>query len=211
MKLKPITIGIDEVGRGALAGPLIVGVASLDLIDDRPLFLKQLLTVIKREKLTDSKKLSPAQRQRAFTWLEDKILWGIGEVEPAEIDYFGLTVAVTLAAERALASLKKRGYLPKTILADAGLNHPFETSVPTTKTVKGDEKITEISLASIIAKVWRDRVMVDLSVLYPEYGWESNKGYGTKKHLQAVQEKGINFIHRRLFLRKIASNLVPQR
>ena len=199
--LIPVTVGIDEVGRGALAGPLTVGVASLYGLPAN--WLAELLTVIRIPSLRDSKKLSRLQRDRAFSYLESRLLWKTGEVEAFEIDYFGLSLATDLAAERALASLKKQSFLPKLILADAGLHHPFERTVSTEHFIKGDEKIPEITLASIMAKVTRDRQMSSYATVFPEFGFERNVGYGTSHHCRAIKEFGVIPLHRMSFLKSI--------
>jgi ribonuclease HII len=198
MKTQCCIVGLDEVGRGSLAGPLVVGAATL--IGSDPELPIQLLGLLAIPKIRDSKKLSIKQREIAYTYLESRLIWGVGEVEASEIDYFGLAAALRLASERALASLKKRGYLPERILADAGLFHPFEATIPTERFVKGDENIIEITLASIMAKVWRDRMMYALAKTYPEYGFMTNVGYGTAEHRAALKVRGLSPEHRRSFI-----------
>ena len=190
---------MDEVGRGALAGPLTVGVASLYGLPAN--WLAELLNTIRIPTLRDSKKLSRPQRERAFSYLENRLLWSMGEVEASEIDFFGLRPATDLAAERALAGLKKHGFLPTHILADAGLHHPFERTIPTEHFIKGDEKIAEITLASIMAKVTRDRQMITFGHEFIGYGFERNVGYGTPQHLTAIRERGVTLQHRLSFLK----------
>lgn len=195
-----ITIGVDEVGRGAIAGPLVIGAVSLDAIEDRAHMAQELLAAMGRADLRDSKKLTRIQREKAFFFLKNKIIWAVGEVAPEEIDRLGLTAAVSLAAERVLDSVEKQGYVVKEMLADAGIGHPFEEQIPTQKIIKGDEKIMEITLASIMAKVWRDRLLEELSQRYPDYGFAQHVGYGTVAHYQAIKEKGLTPLHRRLFV-----------
>lgn len=203
MMLTKVQVGIDEVGRGVLAGPLVVGACALLVDPDH--FLRALLTDLRLKKLRDSKKHPPKQREVIFTYLEQKpgIIWAVGEVEAAEVDYFGLSSALKLAAERALAGLKKQGYLPAKILADAGLYHPFEASIPTERIIRGDEQILEITLASIMAKVWRDRQMSGLAEHYPDYGFAEHVGYGTRRHYEALRSKGITKEHRQSFLKNL--------
>ena len=198
--MSSITIGVDEVGRGALAGCLVVGAVSLDAVEDRMHMAGDLLAAMGRSELRDSKKLTRIQREKAFFFLKNKIIWSVGEVTPAEIDRLGLTAAVSLATERALESLEKQGYTVTSVLADAGINHPFEDTIPTQKIVKGDEKIMEITLASIMAKVWRDRIMLELDAEHPNYGFAQHVGYGTPAHYKAIQQKGLTPLHRRLFV-----------
>jgi ribonuclease HII len=191
MKLTPVTVGIDEVGRGALAGPLFVGAAAI--LDP---------TVIERLPVVrDSKALSKKQREAVVTALQQEpgVVIGIGEVEAGEIDFFGLPAALRLASERALAALKRQGFWPEKILADAGLHHPFEDRVPTEHFIKGDTKIPEIMLAAIVAKVARDRHMAGLAAEYPEYRWEMNAGYGTRQHIAVLQQEGMTDQHRSSF------------
>ena len=189
-----MVIGIDEVGRGALAGPAVVGaVANIDL----EALIPELLAAANLRQLRDSKKLSLRQREAAFAFLEPRLAWGVGEASPAEIDGLGLTAALRLAAGRALAQLPK----PERIIADAGLRHPLEADIPTEWFVKGDENHLPITLASIMAKVWRDRRMVELAATYPGYGFERHVGYGTAAHRAALVSLGPADIHRRSFIR----------
>lgn len=190
-----VRIGLDEVGRGALAGPVVVGAVSLADINTAHL-LAELARVLRFEGLGDSKKMTRLQRERAFAFLENKIIWAVGEASSKEIDCIGLNPAITLAAERALFKLPTQ---PDKILADAGLHHPFEKEIPTEHFIKGDEQIPEIALASVMAKVYRDNLMRDLRLVYPEYGFESNVGYGTAQHLKAVKKAGLTEEHRRSF------------
>jgi len=199
--MSAITIGIDEVGRGALAGPLVVGAVSLDGVEDRMHMAQELLSVMGRAELRDSKKLTKIQREKAFFFLKNKIIWAIGEVDPEEIDHLGLTSAVSLATERAFESLEKQGFTVSEVLADAGIVHPFEDTVPTQKIIKGDEKIMEITFASIMAKVWRDRIMQEQEIVYPDYGFAQHVGYGTFGHYRAIKSKGLTPLHRRLFVK----------
>jgi len=191
-------IGIDEVGRGALAGPAVVGAVESGNLEA---LIPELLAAARLRQLRDSKKLTLLQREAAFTFLSDKILWGVGEASPREIDELGLTAALRLAAGRAMEKLAR----PERILADAGLRHPFEADIPTEWFVKGDETQLPITLASIMAKVWRDRLMVNLAATYPGYGFERHVGYGTGAHLAALRSLGPADVHRRSFIR----NLVP--
>jgi ribonuclease HII len=192
-----IQFGIDEVGRGALAGPVVVGIVGLDADSDT---IATLLDVLGRKRLIDSKMMPARLRKTAFEWLEPRIIWAVGESSPAEIDEIGLSKAVTLAAGRAIDGV---GCDICSIRADAGLRHPYEYRVSTSRHVKGDELFAEISLASIMAKVWRDRIMQKYDEQHQEYDFSHNVGYGTKKHYEAIREHGILSIHRRLFLKNL--------
>jgi len=191
-------IGIDEVGRGSLAGPAVVGaVADRDLVA----LLPELLAAARLRQLRDSKKLTARQREAAFVFLEPRIAWTVGEVSAVEIDELGVTAALRLAAGRAIEGV---GMAPTSVAADAGLRHPLEETVPTEWFVKGDETILPITLASIMAKVWRDRQMLEASTTYSGYGFERNVGYGTGEHLAALRSLGPTALHRRLFIRNLA-------
>ncbi|MCC2631481.1 MAG: ribonuclease [Patescibacteria group bacterium] len=192
-------VGIDEVGRGALAGPLVVGAVCIRGNPDE--LVAELLLSCKLKVLKDSKKLSALQRERVAEFVTGRVVWGIGEATPAEIDSHGLTEAVRLASGRALAMVASKGCVPSNVLADAGLVHPLD--LPTEHIVKGDEKILEITLASIVAKVWRDKYMTAMEDRLPGYGFAKHVGYGTSFHYAAIAEHGITPEHRRLFLKKV--------
>jgi ribonuclease HII len=190
------TIGIDEVGRGALAGPAVVGAVSLDGIDRA--FLAAELEAVLRRTIADSKKLTKLQRERAAAFLREHVAWSVGEASADEIDGYGIVGALRLASGRALAP-----HLPaERILADAGLRHPHEKTIATQWIVKGDETILEITCASIIAKVYRDALMARLAAEHAQYGWETNAGYGSASHMRAIREKGRSAEHRASFLTK---------
>jgi ribonuclease HII len=192
-----VIVGADEVGRGALAGPLVVAAAT---VPETTGFAEALLHGARLPALRDSKKLTLLMRERAYVWLEKRLPHGIGVAEASEIDQLGLRPAADLALDRALANL---GIPPTRIVLDAGLYHSREQEVTTLRFIKGDETIVEITLASIMAKVWRDRLMHVLAPTYPGYGWENNVGYGSVKHIQAIKNLGLSPQHRRSFLRTI--------
>lgn len=176
--------GIDEVGRGCWAGPLVA--SAFRLYED-----------IKITALKDSKQLTKERREEVFAILskardEGKCAFGVGISKVAEIDDLGVIRANNLAFVRALEEM---GGSPKFLLVDGRdkLQLPY-----THKTViKGDEKIKIIACASIIAKVTRDKMMCELALKYPNYGFELHKGYGTQQHQNALNEHGITPIHRR--------------
>jgi ribonuclease HII len=193
-----VVVGIDEVGRGALAGPLTVGAVVLNCCDTPP------------ETLTDSKLLSAARREALVgpleRWAAD---WSLGSVSASEIDEWGLRLALAVAATRALDGLRER---PTYALIDGSFNLlrapvavAFGASMPpdlsygslrATTIVKGDQKCASIAAASVLAKVHRDALMVDLDSQYEVFGWAHNKGYGAASHLEALREWGPNVHHR---------------
>lgn len=192
---------MDEVGRGALAGPVVVGVVSLEGIDQT--LLQANLKRILRRPVADSKKLTKRQRERAAEYLHTAVPWDLGEAEAGEIDELGLTEAIRRAAGRAIEGLREQGCAVQAVQADAGLRHPFESSLPTEHIVRGDETVLEITLASILAKVYRDNLMRELAAQFPTYGWEQNAGYGSPAHLLALRKEGASPYHRQLFLRNM--------
>ncbi len=197
MKSSKPVIGIDEVGRGALAGP--VTVAALALSRN----LKSKLP------LRDSKKLSPKQREAWFDFIKKhKIPYAIASVSPKIIDKINISQAANLAASRAIIKLITK--LPNysitkcEIYLDGGLYllkilHSKFYFLNSRTIIRGDEKIPAISLASIVAKVSRDRMMKKYHKKYPHYDFVHNVGYGVKKHAKSLKKYGPSFVHRRSF------------
>lgn len=208
-----LIIGVDEVGRGALAGPIVAGAVLFQSGTKNPVQGNE-----KDEKIiiNDSKKLTAKQRERAAEWIY-KNCWayGIGEAGVAEINRIGIGSANRLAMKRAVRNLKsqiskiksKSKILNLYILVD-GYRVKY-LAKHQEGIIHGDAKCFSIAAASIIAKVYRDRLMHDLAVKYRGYGWEQNAGYGTKKHCEGIKEKGICRIHRKLFVRKILGSKMP--
>ena len=186
-------IGIDEVGRGALAG--LVTVTALVL--QRKFKNKKLKTPLR-----DSKKLSARQREIWFDFVKkQKIPYVVASISPKVIDKINISNAANLAASRALLKLIKIHKLKNksfTVRLDGGL-YIRDLQLKTKTVIKGDEKIPAISLASIVAKVSRDRYMKKLHKKYPRYDFIHNVGYGTKKHIKAIKKYGFSPIHRRSF------------
>lgn len=203
-----IIAGVDEVGRGALAGPVVAGCVAFAPITNYQFsifnqFSKKLI-------INDSKKLTAKQRERADRWIKRNALaWGIGEASVAQINKFGIKKATEIAFRRAIKNCKvKIDYL----LIDAffipyvrGLRRKKQTAI-----INGDEKSLSIAAASIIAKVYRDRLMQKLQNSKIQklqvYGWSKNKGYGTKEHQDAIKKYGTTRYHRKLFVRKLVSS-----
>ncbi len=175
-----IIAGIDEVGRGPLAGP--VTACAVVLKNAEPL-----LTV------RDSKQLSAKKREALYSIIFDNAYVGIGHASVAEIDHINILQATFLAMRRAVANLPMQ---PDYVLVD-GNKQPLECKGECV--IKGDSKVLSIAAASIIAKVTRDRIMAELANQYPGFGWESNAGYGAKRHMDALQNIGVTPHHRRSF------------
>jgi ribonuclease HII len=178
--------GVDEAGRGALAGPVA---ASAVVLPDRNDLTAQLSGV------RDSKQMSPAQRVEWAERLRDIVLaWGVGFASAGEIDAFGIVPATRLAVQRALEQLYVK---PQHLLLDF-LELP-EVALPQTPLVKGDQRSLSIAAASILAKTARDALLCGYERQYPGYGFASHKGYGTTAHRLAMQRLGLAPIHRRSF------------
>ena len=176
--------GIDEVGRGPLAGPVVAGAVILP--KDNPILY-----------LNDSKKLSEKKREALYdVIMEHAVATGIGIVGPARIDEINILQATYEAMRMAIENLKVR---PDLLLNDA-VTIP-EVDIPQVPIIKGDAKSVSIAAASIIAKVTRDRMMVEYDQIIPGYDFASNKGYGTKAHIAGLKEHGPSPIHRRTFIK----------
>jgi ribonuclease HII len=180
-----LVAGVDEVGRGALAGPVMAAAVVLPPGTDFP-WLKL---------VRDSKQLSPRQRERVFDLVQRAgISFGLGSVPHATIDEVGIVPATRMAMARAVDSLPSR---PDFLLIDA-LSLP-EVDLPQKGIIRGDQLSFSIACASIMAKVSRDRLMTELDGVYPGYGLARHKGYGTRQHLQSLCQLGPCAIHRRSF------------
>ncbi len=179
--------GLDEAGRGALAGPVFVGCVSV---------LESGFGGEELSEVNDSKQLSKGAREELFGHLagEPGIEIGIGRADNREIDDLGINRATNLAARRALSSLAVR---PGLLLLDSGLVVESENESRTLE--KGDEKSFHVAAASILAKVGRDRYMWRKAVQFPEYGWKSNVGYGTEQHRKAIKANGLSPLHRQSY------------
>ena len=184
-----VIVGVDEVGRGPLAGP----VTAAAVFFDRQKITSDLLT-----KIDDSKKIAQKKRATISKQIESIAIIGIGWASSGEIDQLNILEATMLAMQRAIFSLQKQIILdPDYILIDG--NKVPRLDFPSKAIVRGDEKSLSIAAASIVAKNKRDAFMTSLSKLYPGYGWEKNAGYGTREHLAAIEREGITVHHRRSF------------
>ena len=199
-------LGIDEVGRGPYAGPLVIGACILGDWQNSE-------NAEWIEKLTDSKKLSAKRREELYVLIKEKALAAAtGWVSSAEIDKIGLSEALRLATRRAVEQIQKTKVPFSEIIIDGTMNFlvgtKLEKYVSTLK--KGDFLVKEISAASILAKVERDKYMVELDAVYPEYGFGKHVGYGTAAHQKAMEEFGLTPEHRRSFrpVREIAEGKI---
>ena len=178
-----IEAGCDEAGRGCLAGSVYAAAVILP-------------TNYKNDLLNDSKKLSAKKRYVLREIIErDALAWAVGIVTPGEIDKINILNASFLAMHRALDQLKMR---PEAIIVDGNRFTPYQ-DLPFTTIVKGDGKYLSIAAASILAKTYRDDYMLSLAEKYPQYDWQSNMGYPTKKHREAIRQYGITPFHRKSY------------
>ena len=178
-----VEAGCDEAGRGCLAGSVYA--AAVILPPD-----------YHNERLNDSKKLTARQRYTLRQDIErDAVAWAVGVVTPQEIDQINILNASILAMHRALDQLQVR---PEAIIVDGNRFKPYR-DLPHTTIVKGDGKYLSIAAASILAKTYRDDEMIRLAQEYPDYDWQHNMGYPTRKHREAIRQHGITPYHRRTF------------
>ena len=176
--------GVDEAGRGPLAGPVCAAAV----------ILPQGLEI---EGLNDSKKLTDKKRRELFPIIQEKaVAYGIALVDEKTIDEINILQATYLAMKRAIDQLS-----PKPDLALVDGNRAGDFGLPVRTVVKGDSRSANIAAASVLAKVTRDIYMEELALTYPQYGFEVHKGYGTKAHYEALRQHGASQVHRRTFLR----------
>lgn len=195
-------IGIDEAGRGPLAGPVAVGAVSVAYPEQSRGMIKRFLKGIK-----DSKKLSISDRELWFELAlearkEGMLDFVVSLVSEKVIDRRGISYAINLGIKRCLAALNITE--DSQVFLDGGIKAP-EKFIHQLTVVRGDEKIPIVSLASIVAKVVRDRRMVRLSKKFPEFNFQTHKGYGTKLHCQAILKFGPSEVHRRSFLKNLSA------
>ncbi|QYJ08131.1 ribonuclease HII [Qipengyuania flava] len=186
----PLVVGVDEAGRGPLAGPVVA--AAVVLCKSPP------------AGLDDSKKLSAKRRSILEPQIREKCAWGLAVVDPEEIDRINIfqatMLAMTLAVTRAVEVL---GDEPEAVLIDGNMSphgrQPGWRWPEAKPIVGGDGKEASISAASILAKEYRDRLMLEAAERHPQYGWASNKGYGSKQHMEALRVHGPTPLHRKSF------------
>lgn len=176
-----LVAGIDEAGRGPLAGPVVAGAV---IVRD-PDF---------KERIDDSKKLTEKMRERAFIEIASRCDVGIGVASVEEIDTVNIYNATLLAMKRAVLELTNK---PGILLIDGTMD--IHLPQPRVYLVRGESKSISIACASIAAKVFRDRLMLELDREYPDYGFSKHKGYGTSEHIEAIRRHGLSPIHRRSF------------
>ncbi len=179
-----IIVGLDEVGRGPLAGPLAAGAVVLD--PDEHI-----------EGLNDSKQIRPEQRTSVAAAVKERaVAWAVEYVSPDDIDAAGMTASLVTAFRRAVAAIEQAGVTPDIVLLDG---NPLHMDAREVNVVKGDGKCASIAAASIIAKVERDALMTALDAEYPAYGFALNKGYASEQHIAAIKEHGLTPVHRASF------------
>lgn len=184
-----VICGVDEAGRGPLAGPVCAAAVILPKHLELP-------------GLTDSKKLTDKKRRELFPMIQEQaIAYGIGFATEQEIDEINILQATFLAMQRAMDQLPVK---PDLALIDGNREKDF--GIPVKTVVKGDSLSANIAAASILAKVTRDNLMVEMAEKYPQYSFEIHKGYGTKAHYAALREFGASPIHRMTFLKKFYGN-----
>lgn len=190
-EINGVTAGVDEAGRGPWVGPVVAGCA---------VFLNRNVDERLLQNLNDSKKLSKKKREMLYELLQEEkakgtMLLGIGEASAQEIDEINILNASFLAMKRAVAAA---GAKPDLVLVD-GNREPKNFGFKTKTVIKGDAKSYSVSAASILAKVYRDRLMEEMAKQYPGYGFEKNAGYGTKVHIDGLKQFGVTPEHRRSY------------
>ena len=190
-KFNTIVAGVDEAGRGPWVGPVVAGAV---------VFLTKNINQYLLSSLNDSKKLSAKKREQLYELILEEnqkgnLCYGIGEASAKEIDEINILQATFNAMRRAVANLSIK---PEVALIDGNQTpQPFECAVKTL--IKGDSISLSVSAASIVAKVYRDKLMQNLAIIYPQYGFEKNAGYGTKEHIEALNKYGITKEHRKSY------------
>ena len=184
--------GVDEVGRGAWAGPIVAAAAIISDFSITNNQLKSKLPIFKM--FRDSKLLSAKQREEIFEGLKNEVNWSVGSVSHREIDCLGIGRANVLVIQRAI---NKLSVAPDYLLLDKVFG--FESKTPFATIIKGDQKVFSIALASIFAKVYRDRLMKKYHQKFPDYFFDKHKGYGTGQHQQCLNQFGPCPIHRQSY------------
>lgn len=185
-------VGIDEAGRGPLAGPVVSGAVLI--------LEKDFKEITKIKSVKDSKKLSEKKREEVYPNLisNPKLKWGIGIVSEKVIDRINILEATKLSMIKAVEDLEKKNNIKVDFLILDG-KMKINLNINQESIIKADDKVFSVSAASIIAKVTRDRLMIEYDKKYPEYNFEKHKGYGTKEHLENIKKNGICKIHRKSF------------
>ncbi len=181
-----IVVGLDEVGRGSVAGPLAVGAV---VLDESPIL----------EGLNDSKQIQPERREQIAREIrEHSRCYAVEYIEPSFIDAHGMTASLRRAFANAISSIEAQGVVPDVVLLDG---NPLGIDKREVNVVKGDAKCASIAAASILAKVERDALMREKAEEYPAYGFDENKGYASPSHIEAIRSQGLSDYHRESFCR----------
>lgn len=176
-----VVVGLDEVGRGPVAGPLAIGAVVFP-------------ADVRIAGLNDSKQVKPELREQIAEQVKQRALaWSVQYVQPREIDAAGMTASLVVAFRRALEAIEAKGVVPDLVLLDG---NPLRMDPRELNVIKGDAKCASIAAASIVAKVERDALMSAYAQEFPEYGFDSNKGYASAEHIEAIKQHGLSPIHR---------------
>ncbi len=209
MSRATVIVGIDEAGRGPLAGPVVAAACHIPL----PVFKRKKsygawapMEKIREDEflIADSKALTPDQREKAFEWITQNCFFGIGIADNVSIDTKGILASTEVAMQTALQMLAEH-ITPTYVIID-GRDH-FWFDYPHSSIIRGDDSEPTIAAASIIAKVTRDTMMIEAAKEFPVYGFDGHKGYGSSLHIEAIKKHGPCAIHRRTFLRNIMPTL----
>lgn len=200
-KTSKFLIGTDEAGRGPLAGPVVAAAVCFPTIDNS--IIKQLSLV------NDSKKLTHTQRETLFEIIKKNSIYSITTIDVEEIEKINILQAALKAMKISCENVMKQLDAEYEVFVDGNKKIPNAKFKQTT-IIKGDGTSACIAAASILAKVHRDNIMIKYAEEYPEYDFEANKGYGTKKHIEAIKKHGITPLHRPTFLRKIFTPKIEQ-
>ena len=180
--MKKIIAGVDEVGRGSLIGPVYAAAVIFN-------------PKINKKEIKDSKKLKKIEREKLSRYIKKNSIWAIGSASIREIERLNILNASLLAMKRAIKKLKVK---PNLVLIDGNKSPDLRNYLVKT-IIKGDQKIKQISAASIIAKVSRDKLMIKMSESFKKYKWDLNAGYGTRDHINAIRKYGVTRFHRKTF------------
>ena len=187
-------IGTDEAGRGPLAGPVVSAAVCFKNIDE--------LIIEKLKLINDSKKLSHKQREYLYEIIKENTIYSIAVIDVAEIEKINILQAALKGMRLACENVHKQLDADVEVFVDGKIKVP-NLKIKQTTLVKGDGKSASVAAASILAKVYRDKLMCEYAKKYPQYDWDSNKGYGTAKHVDAIRKYGITKLHRKSFLTNI--------
>lgn len=208
--VQSVIAGIDEAGRGPLAGPVVAGACVIPCSVFKRRGSENRWSPFERKRaddilIGDSKQLSENERERAYDWITQHCHWGMGMVSAADIDAHGILASTERAMHLALEQLQKT-VAPTHLLVDG--RDAFWFDVPHSSVIRGDSLEPCIAAASIVAKVTRDRMMKEAAKEFPFYGFDGHKGYGSEDHIRAIKEHGPCALHRMTYLRNILAHPV---